>query len=502
MGTKMRIRKPKSKRTTTRMREGIKKKASSKKRKDRKLQKKDVTWKSRRAKDIGIPSSFPYKDRILLDIEERKREKVEELERIREEKRRQTALMGDPETQIDEDGADEEVKQDSMAALIESAQKAASVFEGETNNDDEMDMDNEEADNELEVTDYEIEGGNFATVTGDQSRKQFDKVFKSVVDASDVILYILDSRDPESTRSRTVEKNILANPDKRLILILNKVDLIPETVLKQWLTYLQKSFPTVPVKASPTANNGKTFNKKLTQATTAGQLLQALKLYAHKSNLKRAITVGVIGYPNVGKSSVINALTARHGKSGKACPVGNEAGVTKNLREVKVDNKLKILDSPGIVFPEQKYASGAMKRKFEAELALLNAVPIKAIKNPELSVKLLIKKLAKNVEMAESFKQYYQLPALPSGDLDEFVKQILIHVARKYGRLGRRGIPILNSAAVVILNDWRDGRIHGWTLPREEEESQDIGEVEQTTVVEKWSKEFDLESLFAGVFNQ
>ena len=71
----MRVKRKKSKRVSTRMREGIKKKVAAHRRKERKLEKKNPTWKSRRPKDIGIPSSFPYKDRILLEIEEKKRRK-------------------------------------------------------------------------------------------------------------------------------------------------------------------------------------------------------------------------------------------------------------------------------------------------------------------------------------------------------------------------------------------------------------------------------------------
>ncbi|VEU23011.1 DEKNAAC104140 [Brettanomyces naardenensis] len=489
----MRVKKPKSKRTTTRMREGIKKKAAAKRRKDRKFAKKDPTWKSNKKKDIGIPASFPYKDRILQEIEAAKIRKEEELERKRSERIRQREIMADQGEEIDEGEVEEGIKQDSMAALMESAQRAATDFEGE--DDGKMDEDDEE-DEEFEVVDYEIEDEEEGeSGQSEKSRKQFDKVFKNVVDASDVVLYVLDARDPERTRSRRVEEAVLSDPEKRLILILNKVDLVPETVLKQWIRHLQKSFPTVAVKASSGASNGKTFNKKLTQAATAGQLLQSLKLYAEKSNLKRAITVGVIGFPNVGKSSVINSLTTRRGKAGKACPVGNEAGVTRTLREVKVDNKLKILDSPGIVFPEMKVSGQG--RKYIAELALLNAVPMKEVTDPELAVKLLIRRLAKDSEMADSFKQYYGLPELPTGKLDEFVKQVLIHIARSHGRLGKNGIPNLISAAMVILSDWRDGKFHGWAVPEEKEEEmrKEIGGIEQKTLVSEWSKEFDLDGL-------
>ena len=512
----MRVKRKKSKRVSTRMREGIKKKAAAHRRKERKLEKKHPTWKSRRPKDIGIPSSFPYKDRILMDIEEKKREKEEELERKKEEKRRQKEQMAAAGEMVNDEDIEEEVKQDSMAALMVSAQKAANAYESSgkggklVEDDDRMDEDAEG----FEVVDYEIEDtedskGNKRTV--DQSRKQFDKVFKNVLDAADVVLYVLDSRNPEATRSRKVEEAILNNPDKRLIFVLNKVDLVPEPVLKDWIKYLENFFPTVPVKGSSGTNGSGAFNKKLTQASTAGQLLEALKLYAEKANLKRSITVGVIGFPNVGKSSVINSLTTRRGRSGKLCPVGNEAGITRNIREIKMDNKLKILDSPGIVFPENRNDMRT-RTEFESELVLLNALPRKEIKDPEGAVKLLIKRLSKDSQMADSFKSYYNLPALPALSVSDFVKQVLIYIARTHGRLGRGGIPNLSSAAVVILNDWRDGKFQGWSIPplvdsangltkNDASKQQPVLRAERKEVVSQWSKEFDLDKLFADVFN-
>lgn len=493
----MRVKKPKSKRTTTRMREGIKKKSAAKRRKDKKLEKKNVQWKSRHPKDLGIPSSFPYKDQILMEIEEKKRIKQEETEarkaRIRAERE---AQRGDE--MVDEAEEEAEYKQDSMAALMESAQQAAAEYNGEQETD-EMDED------EYEINDTEV-GDGFEFQDIDKSRKQFDKIFRSVVDTSDVVLYVLDARDPEATRSRRVEEAVLENDRKRLILLLNKVDLVPEDALKKWVRHLNKSFPTVPIKASP--GGSAHYNKALTQASTAGQLMQALKRYAQKSNLGRAITVGIIGYPNVGKSSVINALTSRHAKAGrpnKICPVGNEAGVTRSLREVKVDNKLKVLDSPGIVFPSK----GSGKSRLNATLALFDAIPRKDVQDPELAIKELIRKLAKDKEMSSLFGEYYKLPALPQYDLDEFVKQVLIHVARKTGRLGRGGIPNLQSAAWSILDDWRDGRVTGWTLPKEETEEQpeSVDEPKQTEepateesklIVGEWAKEFDLGGLLDG----
>lgn len=502
----MRVRKRTSKRTSTRLREGIRKKATAHRRKQGKLAKKDPTWKSRMKKDPGIPANFPYKAEILEQIEAKKRQEVAERELAKQQRleARRAALeagesLMDEESEMEDDGAN------GLAALVESAQQAAAVYEGDDENMDEEDEEN------YDTVEYDIGSDieDASSSTLEKSRKAYDKIFKSVVDASDVILYVLDARDPEGTRSRKVEQAVLQSQGKRLILILNKVDLVPPHVLEQWLNVLKSSFPTIPIKAAPGATDGRSFNKKLTQTVTANALLECLKKYSANSNLRRSIVVGVIGYPNVGKSSVINALLSRHGKTAKACPVGNQAGVTTSLREVKVDDKLKILDSPGICFP----GDGKKKSKadYEAELVLLNALPMKFVVDPYPAVLKLVKRVSKSDEMTESFKSFYKLPPLPSSDPDSFTKHFLIHIARVRGRLGKGGVPNLASAGISVLNDWRDGKILGWVMPKTSKLTDQPSEqstiksdgkrsqsstVEQTKIVAQWSKEFDLDGLF------
>lgn len=521
----MKAKKHTSKRVSTRMREGIKKKAAAQRRKNRKLAKKDPTWRSRINKDPGIPSSFPYKDKIITELEENRRierEQKEQLKLQRQKEREEAIANGEDVEDID---VDEELEDENgLTALLESAQQAAKEYDGEGGEDETM-YDDAMADSD-EDQEYDIMGDEEEdedeNVVGeiDKSRKAYDKIFKAVVEASDVVLYVLDARDPESTRSRKVEQAVLESGSKRLILILNKVDLIPTQSLTQWLNFLKSSFPTIPIKASQSTSKS-AFNSNLTSSMTANSLLQALKTFANKSNLKRSIVVGIIGYPNVGKSSIINALTNRNGSNNsKACPVGNQAGVTTSMREVKIDSKLKILDSPGIVFPDELVSSnkkGSLaKENQESKLALLSALPPKQILDPITPVNLLLKKFSKDNEMAEGLKQYYKLPSIPTADFNEFSKYFLIHIARSKGRLGKGGIPNLEAAAMTVLNDWRDGRILGWTLPKASKATDEAENLngpksstrgdkepeksEQTTIVNEWAKEFDLDGLLNDNF--
>jgi nuclear GTP-binding protein len=294
---------------------------------------------------------------------------------------------------------------------------------------------------------------------------------------------------------------------KRLILILNKIDLVPPPVLKAWLIHLRRYFPTLPLKASNGAPNAHSFDhKQLTVKGTSETLFRALKSYAHSKQLKRSISVGVIGYPNVGKSSVINALTARLNKgSSNACPTGAEAGVTTALRSVKLDNKLKLIDSPGIVFPS---AAGKTTKKAkeneQARLVLLNAIPPKQIEDPVAAVNLLIKRLSSSETLINKMLEVYGITTLfPTGDK---TTDFLVQVARKRGRLGKRGVPNVESAAMTVINDWRDGRIQGWanapTLPvagsAAEAAEPSAGPVDNVQVVTEWAKEFKIEGLWGN----
>jgi nuclear GTP-binding protein len=241
-----------------RLRHKIEKASAAKQRKQRKLAKKDPTWRSRLKKDPGIPNLFPFKEKILQEIEQKKLQKEEDAAKRKADAKAARSGMVEDEENMQENGElldvgegddilydhdsgseDEDMKDDSnpMAALLESARaRAADYGHGAGEDEDEMDEDDGQEWNGIQE-DHPTATGQ--SMRGDSSRKAFDKIFKNVVESADVILYVLDARDPEGTRSKEVERSIMSaeGGNKRLILILNKIDLIPPPVLKAWLAH-------------------------------------------------------------------------------------------------------------------------------------------------------------------------------------------------------------------------------------------------------------------------
>jgi ribosome biogenesis GTPase A len=161
-----------------------------------------------------------------------------------------------------------------------------------------------------------------------RNQRSFQKELARVLRESDVLLEVLDARDPMGCRCTPLEDAVLSRvTSKRVVLILNKIDLIPPDNARRWLAYLRQYFPTVPFKAQ---GGGGGRGGGMSAASAGGaeafggeQLLQLLKNYSRSAGIKTAITVGVVGYPNVGKSSLINAL-----KRSRAVTVGATPGVT------------------------------------------------------------------------------------------------------------------------------------------------------------------------------
>jgi len=151
-----------------------------------------------------------------------------------------------------------------------------------------------------------------------------------VIDSSDVVVEVLDARDPLGTRAPHAESFIKKEANhKHLIFVLNKCDLVPTRVTAAWLKLLSREAPTLAFHASITNPYGKassrpsftpirtltlspaliaTIAPNTGASTRQGSLINLLRQFAKLHTDKKQISVGFIGYPNVGKSSIINTL--------------------------------------------------------------------------------------------------------------------------------------------------------------------------------------------------
>jgi len=246
----------------------------------------------------------------------------------------------------------------------------------------------------------------------------FWPVVKKVIRESDVILEVMDARMPGLSRNEEAER-LIKFYKKPLILVFTKSDLIS----KSYLDYLRKKYKRG-VFVSGTKNLGMRVLKERI-------LIEAKRLGILEPG------VGIIGYPNTGKSAIINALAKR-----AKTRVSNRAGTTRGIQWVRAGS-LKILDSPGVIPWEDE----------ESVLGILGAKNPEKLKNPESVAFRIIRLFLDNGK--NKLESYYEFEVKEG--MDDY--DILLAIGRARGFLVKGNKVDENRTIYQIIRDWRDGKL-------------------------------------------
>ncbi len=239
--------------------------------------------------------------------------------------------------------------------------------------------------------------------------KGFLKHINNIIEASQIIFEIIDARYPENTRNFELERKIMRK-GKKIIIIINKSDLVEKEKLEKIKQLQKNKFRTIFVSAK---------NK------------DGINLIRKEIGMmKKPLTIGIIGYPNTGKSTLINAIA---GKGKGRVKTSSKAGLTRGLQRIKLSEGVYILDSPGII----------PQKKEESDLFFVNSKNPNQLKDIEGTAIKLIREIG-----LEKITNYFEI----ENKNDE--EKILEEIAKKQNLLSKGAKPDTQKAARYLLEKY------------------------------------------------
>lgn len=256
--------------------------------------------------------------------------------------------------------------------------------------------------------------------------KDFWEIVEAVIEQSNVVVEVLDARTPELSRNKKAER-LVRQAEKPLILVINKADLISAATAKRHRQVLDKVAPTIFV--STKERQGITLLKK-----------KIFEIGKKRSRSSRGefLKVGVIGYPNTGKSSLINALAGR-----RKAKVGPRPGQTRGFQWIRVSSDMGLIDTPGVI---------PMAETDEVEKSLMSVLDPSKIDDPETVAREIVQMfLVSNKKDLESF---YKIK-IGDKEFDKIVEDIgkVRKMLKKAGKVDERRVYI------TLINDWQKGKL-------------------------------------------
>lgn len=255
-------------------------------------------------------------------------------------------------------------------------------------------------------------------IVGDTNIKPYWKVIEEIIEGSDIVLDILDARMPKLSRNEELEE-MIKRKRKNLIFILNKADLVSPKIAQKHQILLKKQASCYIVSSKDKSS----INKLRDHLLKLGKRQEFLR-------------IGVLGYPNTGKSSIINALVRK-----KKAPISSRAGTTRGKQWISMKENIRIIDSPGII---------PLKQDDEIRYALIGSRNVEKIKNLEVVANEIIK-LFKN---SENLEKHYKITISSKNEED-----IIEEIGRKKGFIKKGNEIDTTRASIQIIRDWQSGRL-------------------------------------------
>ncbi|MFH0711831.1 MAG: GTPase [archaeon] len=295
-----------------------------------------------------------------------------------------------------------------------------------------------------------------------KQRGKYPDVMRDVVRISDIVLEILDARFADEMRNAEVEADVLKR-GKRLIYVLNKIDLVGASRENgKWKIESRKLAremrPCVFVSATK-GIGGRDLRARIKME--ARRILASRKSagWERLGEVERGegaewkrVHVGVIGYPNAGKSSVINMITKRG-----VARVGKQAGFTKGMQKIRMSENILVLDTPGVI-SGNRYSSESGSFAKDVKVG---ARTYSDVRDPEGAVAFLLSEEKQQVSgvrcqvSGSLIEKFYGIKV--DGDVDKLIEEL----GKKKGFLGKGGVVDVDRTARLILRDWQEGRIVG-----------------------------------------
>ena len=246
--------------------------------------------------------------------------------------------------------------------------------------------------------------------------------------STDVVIEVVDARLPEASTNPLVRELRLFR-QRPCLKVLNKSDLADPEVTKAWLAYYNKQSGVKAVAIS-SKNSG--------EVARLPNLCQSLA--PHRNENTKQLRMMIMGIPNVGKSTLMNALVKR-----KIAKVGDEPAVTKSQQIHQISVRHSIVDTPGLMWPKIEHQSDGLM------LAASHAIGRNAVIDEEVAVFL----------AGLLLERYPALLSARYGFSVEGIDAVAVveGVAKRRALVMRGGEPDFEKASMVLLQDYRDGKL-------------------------------------------